>query len=124
MIFFSGNVHRAVMAFALLMALPTGNALAETAALSIDGTLHSGDRFQVSAGAGFEVSNGFDHRIDNVQVIASQGGKKLISVRELHPGQSLSLAFSRAGVYALCYAPGSNAGETCLEIDVVKRLPA
>jgi hypothetical protein len=120
------KASRAAMAVALLMMLSSGNALADTAGVSIDKSVHSGDRFQVSTESGFEVINGLDHRIGNIHVIAAQGGKKLISVRELLPGQSLNFAFSRAGVYALCYAPGQvgDSVKTCLEINVVKRLPA
>lgn len=118
-------VLQLVLAIALATAGPAAIAFAEPADLSIDDSLQTGDRFQVTEGSGFEVINRLNRRIANVRVLARASGKKLLSVQALSPGQSLNFAFSRAGVYALCYAPGlEQDGVTCLEINVVKRVPA
>ena len=118
-------VFRLVLTIALATAGPAAVAFAKAADLSIDDSLQTGDRFQVSEGSGLEVINRLNRRIANVRVLARVSGKKLLSVQALSPGQSLNVAFSRAGVYALCYAAGlEKDGVTCLEINVVKRVPA
>ena len=118
-----GNTPKALAAL-LLVSLMAADAHA--GALAIDGTHYSGERIQLAAGAGFEVRNALSRKVANVRVLARANGKHLARVQLLDPGQSLSFTFSRAGTYALCYAadqmePGR---DTCLEIDVIKRMPA
>ncbi len=121
----SDKTLKALAALALAF-LTAGDALAGGMALAIDGSHPSGERIQVAEGAGFEVKNVLAHQVANVRVLAVGSGKNLAHVRVLGPGQSLSFAFSRAGAYALCYAADKTGQgrDTCLEIDVIKRMPA
>lgn len=70
------------------------------------------------------VSNTFDTNLYDLTITKTPLSKEILSVSEFATGQSFTLAFPKTGTYEICFSKGKNEAQTCLNLDVLKRIAA
>jgi hypothetical protein len=73
-------------------------------------------------GSEINVSNTFDTNLYDLTITKPPLSKEILSVSEFFIGQSFTLAFSKTGTYEVCFSKEKNAAQTCLNLDVLKRI--
>lgn len=110
--------------FSLLLSLgvfvSSGQAEPRTIALDLSGQ----SPFKVYQNAPIKVSNPFQVSLYDFTVTKSPFPKEIISVSEVLSGQTFDLSFSKVGAYKICFSKEKNEAQTCLQLDVQKRIAA
>ena len=70
------------------------------------------------------VNNTFQTNLYDLTITKPPLPKEIVSVSEFITGQSFTLAFSKVGTYQICFSKEKNAVQTCLNLDVLKRIAA
>lgn len=93
--------------------------------ISLKQSVQEGHVLDVTRGTGVQMNNTSDSPVFNVRVIRRSSGKILFTVKDILPGQSMSIEFTREGSYAVCYAKKQNVvnDEQCFQIEVINRNP-
>ncbi|MBC8286722.1 MAG: hypothetical protein H8E42_04520 [Nitrospinae bacterium] len=71
-----------------------------------------------------KVSNTFQTNLYDLTITKPPLPKEILAVSEFISGQSFILAFSGVGTYEICFSKEKNAVQTCLNLDVLKRIAA
>ena len=90
--------------------------------ISLNVTKTQLEKILITKSAEVQLSNDSLTTLYDFTIIQVASGKRILSVEDLEPSASLSLAFDRAGTYIACYSENSDKGlnkSTCLQIDVV-----
>lgn len=69
-----------------------------------------------------KLSNTFETNLYDLTVTKPPLSKKILSVSEFAAGQSFDLSFSKVGAYEICFSKNKNEAQTCLSLDVLKRI--
>ena len=90
--------------------------------ISLNVTKTQLEKILITKSAEVQLSNDSLTTLYDFTIIQVASGKRILSVEDLEPSASLSLAFDRAGTYIACYSENSEKvlnKSTCLQIDVV-----
>jgi hypothetical protein len=79
---------------------------------------------KVYQNAPVKVNNTFNTNLYDLTVTKPPLSKEIISVAEFRSGQSFDLHFPKVGTYELCFSREKNATQTCLTLNVLKRITA
>lgn len=79
---------------------------------------------KIYQGSEINVSNTFDTNLYDLTITKTPLSKEILSVSEFAIGQSFTLAFAKTGTYEICFSKEKNEAQTCLNLDVLKRIAA
>lgn len=125
------SIRKRIGAGLLAIALVSLSAIAPATAdvvyrtISLKQSVQEGHVLDITKGTGVQMNNSSNSPVFNINVIRRSSGKILFTVADILPGQSMSLEFTRAGSYAVCYAKKRNAvnNDQCFQIEVINRNP-
>jgi hypothetical protein len=108
--------------FCLLLSLFFFVSFGQATTISLDLSGQSPLKFYQNTN--IKVSNNFETNLYDLTVTKASLSKEIISVSEFISGESFELAFSRVGAYEICFSKQRNETQTCLKLDVLKRISA
>ena len=82
----------------------------------------SGELFTVSTQRVITFKNDHKEALHHAVLTHVSSGKTMFSVKEIKPGQSMGLEFTRSGNYRMCYAQAPDTGslgKICIRLNVV-----
>ena len=98
----------------------------EERTISLNGGGSGNAEFNVSQNEDVRFNNDFDTPLIDMAVIQIKADKTILLVKKFMPGQSINLAFAKAGSYRVCYSASGppDATQACITLNVVKLQPA
>jgi hypothetical protein len=106
--------------FCLLLSLFVFVGFGQAVSRSLDLSRQSPVKFYQNTN--IRVSNTFETDLYNLTVTKSSLSAEILSVSEFTSGESFELAFSKVGVYEICFSKQRNENRTCLQLDVLKKI--
>ncbi len=111
-----------VFCFLLSLSILVNFGYAEPRMISID--LSGQYPLKIYQDSEIHVKNTFDTNLYDLTITKPPLSKEILSVSEFVIGQSFALTFFKAGNYEICFSKEKNAAQTCLNLDVQKRIAA
>ncbi len=108
--------------FCLLLSLCFFVSFGQAKPISLD--LSGQSPFKFYQNTNIRVSNTFESNLYDLTVTKPSLSKEILSVSEFISGESFELAFSKVGAYEICFSKQRNETQTCLKLDVLKRIAA
>ena len=108
--------------FCLLLTLFVFVSFGQATPISLD--LSRQSHFKFYQNTNIKVSNTFETNLYDLTVAKPSLSKEILSVSEFISGESFELAFTKVGVYEICFSKQRNETRTCLKLDVLKRITA
>ena len=108
--------------FCLLLSLCFCVSFGQAQPISLD--LSGQSPFKLYQNTNIRVNNTFATNLYDLTVTKPSLSKEILSVSEFVSGESFELAFTKVGVYEICFSKQRNEARTCLKLDVLKRIAA